>query len=262
MENLYSFNNFLDIAKSDKVKENKTVFNYLNNKLSFEDFEKEFESQTILLNEGLNDWYKKVLDWALGIFKSIINSPEAYYLKEGGKKVFNVLKKVFDFIKKFKEKHPVIFKCIVIFLIIIMLLVVTAATTYAATTGDPEYSKLVINTAIGFIDSIHNDPTNIKFTDFDLMEAKAYLITLRDGGDATKYAFSETAIKLSKTALEIMNNSITEYKVTHNDNLAVSLVQWFETGSKMIILKLEQFGTAGGMHKAIEIGTSGPIPTP
>lgn len=38
------------------------------------------------------------------------------------------------------------------------------------------------------------------------------------------------------------------------------MFNWLEEGSKMILLKLEAIGTSGGFHRAIEIGTSGPMP--
>jgi hypothetical protein len=246
-----NFEQFLN-QKLQNVKENKLVSDYLSGNISDSEFRTKFNKE-ISLNEGvLSDVKGKVLDWFLGIIKSIVNSNVANIVKNGGRKVFNVLRGAYNYIKGFKEKHPIIFKCVVIFLIILLIFIATAASAYSQ---EPEASKLVINTAIGFIDSIHSDPTNIKYTDFDLMEAKAYLIQLREGELAkSTFHYSETAIKLANTAIDLMKNSIAEYKITHSDSLAVSLVNWFETGSRMIILRLEEIGTAGRLSTNITLG--------
>ena len=243
--------NFRDYISNSNIKENVIVSNYLNDKISDKEFEQLFNAEMMQLNEGVGDWLQwlkdKVLNWTIGIYKSILDSPEVYYLKKGGEKLINILEKVFNFIKKFEQKHPLIFKCIVIFMIIVIIIVATSASAYAAKTGDTESSSNVINMSIGMLDKM--DLKN--YSDFDMMEAKALLIKMRDNTD-TNFVFSDTAKKIAESALKVIKQSIEEYKITHDDTTARALFDWLQNGSKMVITNLSNFGNTTNISLGIK----------
>jgi type II secretory pathway pseudopilin PulG len=157
-------------------------------------------------------------------------------IKNSVKKIFNVVNNVLDYIKKIEDKHPLIVKCVVIMLVVVVISIATAAAAYAAKTGDTQASTNAINMAIGFLDNI-----NLKdYSSFDIIEAKAYLIKMREGniGD---FPFSEESQKIANSALKVIKTTIEEYKNTHDTTTANALYTWFETGSKMIITNLTQY---------------------
>ena len=210
--------NFSDFINGfETIQENKAVLDYLNGRITEIELDIEFSIQNI--NEGLGDWLKeikdKVLNWSIGIFKSIINkiidSTEFYILKEGGKKVFDVLKKILNTIKKFQEKHPLLFKIIVMFIVIVVIMIATASTAYAQSTGnaDPAVTKNILNMAIGML---NDTKVSGGHSSFDVTEAMAYLIKLRDGDmEKTKFIFSKESQQIAQAAITTVEQSMEQY---------------------------------------------------
>lgn len=258
MNKLHLYEDFIKQIESDKISENVLVLDYLNNNISKKEFDIRFNEQ---LNEGIIDtlskgvkWLKSnVLDWSLSIFKSIIKSLKS--ITDGGKKIFGLFNTIINSVKNLQEKYPVIFKSIIIFCVVMVIIVATAGSTYAATTGDIETSTAIINSAIGFIDALNASEFTSNVSEFNFIEAKAYLLDLRDNSGESTYNFSEKSIKVAENSIQIIKDAVAEYKETGKETTAILLLDWLEQGKNMVLTLLEEIKTVSGSSYNIRIST-------
>ena len=253
------------IIASPIQEEHKLTLQFVNEKTSEkqflyslnEEFNNEFNSILTenVFSKGIDAikvFVEKILKWVFGIFKTIVNK-----IATIGTKAFSILKGIYNVIAKFQQKHPVLFKIIVIFIIVLILLVATASVAQANVAGsNPEQTNFIINSAIGLIDSLDA----AKHSTYDIMEAKAYLLSLRDKMEGT-YEFSKNAKVMGDSAIKIINGNIEEYRTANDERkniLAEILTNYGEVGKNMILISIEKIkgisGTGFSDMSNIKIG--------
>ena len=177
------------------------TIDFINGRIS----ESEFKDyiNTDILNESVMSYVKE----------KIINVLYSFLVKasEIGFSILNKFKSFFSWfigiISKWKEKHPTLYKVIIITVIIIILLMVSASSAYAQSKGQP-IPESEINVAIGWLDLIKGK------TDLDVLEvnkAIAHLIDLRDGNIEID-GLGEKALQIAESALETSNKMIVDAK--------------------------------------------------
>jgi len=164
MKSLQKYYEFINNSKTDKFTEL-----YLEGKISFKEWEINFDQ----INEG------KIGDLLTNKVYPVLNQLKNK-IKTVGLKGLNILKKIFNFIKTFAGKHPILAKILMIIIILFIIGIVTAS---AATGSDPHTlvaNSDIINAAIGFIDDLHKagDIADV----MDKMQVQSYLMDMRDNG--------------------------------------------------------------------------------
>jgi hypothetical protein len=185
---------------------------------------KDINNDIMLLEEGIKDLIKKGKEVTEEFLVSKIDpivSKIIAAIKKGGSFVVNLIKKLFGIVERFREKHPILFK-IVILLILMVLTMIFSSAAHAADPADLNYSTDALNTMVGLLDKI---PSDVDIA--DKMEAKVYLKDLLDGN-------------LSGTYGEGARNIASSIEVVYRD-----------------ILQSAKDGDQGGMEmllKALEVG--------
>jgi len=193
------------------------------------------------------------------IQKKVIDSLNSFLHKaaEIGFKVIEKLKTFFNWIvntiKSFKQKHPVLFKLIVITLIIMIILIVTTATASAQAAGT-QPSVNTINEAIGLLENLHKSG---KIDDNSIyMKAVAHLIDMRDGKIDIQNLGSE-AIKLSDIAVKTIINMNKEAKTAYaaGDNSIIDhCIQLMDQGAKFVSASYDKSMSISGGYENIKLG--------
>ena len=179
--------------------------------------EKEFFSyiENLSINEG---WFEGAKQWLLDAGEATVNWFKEKFFKilmtmlksavEVGMSIINKVVQfvswIFDKLNNFADKHPTIWKIILVTLIMFICLVVCASSVKAQTTGQP-VDPNVINSAIGMLKSnMHTsgmDKTEL------YMKAMAYLVDIRDGHqDISSELIGEKAIDMAKHSLDVISN--------------------------------------------------------
>ena len=148
----------------------------------------EYSNHIQTLEEGLMDILKKGKDAVVKWFKENILTKLVTFIKKAAKGVKEELdiiifgmKKLLALVTKFKDKHPVLFKVIVIGLFIVVLLVISTASAQAQDPAGMGYTTNQLNSMIGLLDQ---NSTSMEAAGFNLMDIKmatAYLNDLKDG---------------------------------------------------------------------------------
>jgi len=227
MKNIKNYETFINENNSKDF----TIL-YLEGMIDYNEWEQEFDK----LNEGkIVDYIKtKIVPVLQNLVKKI---------KTAGQKALNVIKKIFNTIKSFANKNPRLFKIIVLMLVLLIIGVVTAS---AATVsgGDPSDIHLnITNAAIGLLENITNSDNNLDISFQNLhgvMDAKAYLIDLRDGTIDDPVKISEHAKWIVENAYEKVGELIEEEDAKNLDTLKTigeNVVEYVRTATELIIKK-------------------------
>ena len=159
-----------------------------------------------VFNESIIDFTNYIKDKIVSVLYSFIVQSSKI-----GFTIINKFKKVFEWIistvSKWKEKHPVLFRVIIITLIIVILLMVSTSSAYAQSKGQPIPDEQ-INVAIGWLNMIKGK------TDLDLMEinkAIAHLVDLKDGNIEIEN-LGQNAVNIADSAIVTANKIISTAK--------------------------------------------------
>ena len=196
------------------------------------------------INEGFSDWIKKIGEFFERINDSIRNL--ILTLMEKGLMALSVLKKFFDkvldMIKGFKEKHPALFRTIIITLVLIVLFFVLCSAAAGKHEGVPDG---VLDAAIGFLKRLQVEGSD-KYDDSTLMKAQAYLFELKKGGNQiSNPAFGKQVADLANSAIKVVQQNAEEIKSMapgeeKNQSMAY-LLDLAEKGSKMVGYKIIEY---------------------
>jgi hypothetical protein len=203
------------------------------------------------VNEGFMDWIKKIGQF----FEKINDSIKSLMLTMIEKEwmAMNVVKKfidkVLEKIKGFKEKHPVLFRTVILTLVLIIILFTLCS---AASGKDAVPSQQVLDMAIGALKEIQSQGTDHHdkfFNSGTIMKAQAYLFELKSTGKpVTNPAFGNDAIALARGTLKMVQKSLVEYKNMtdgqEKTNQASYLYDLAQTGSKMVSYKIVEYQNA------------------
>jgi hypothetical protein len=207
----------------------KTTEDFINGKISESEYinyvNLEIVNESIL---GIGSYLKEQILNVLYTF--LVKSTQiGFKVLEYLKKFFNT---IFDKFSKWKEKHPTLYKVILITIIIIILLIVSSSSAYAQKTGNP-VPENQINVAIGWLEMIKGK------TDLDVLEvnkAIAHLVDLRDGNiEITQ--LNQSAIDVANSAIETSSSMIKtagEDLDKGDEGLAKMCLDLMERGSQYI----------------------------
>ena len=159
---------------------------------------KNINNDITLLEESIGDLLKKgkeVTEEFLAKRIAPIISKITSALKRGGDFIINLVKRLFNVVERFRQKHPFLFKIAVL----LILMVLTAIFSAAAQAQDPatlNYSANALDTMVGLLDKVD--------VSMDTMEAQMYLKDLKDGNLSGNY--SEGAHKVASVVEETYQN--------------------------------------------------------
>lgn len=194
--------------------------------------------ENLEINEGISDWFLKLKTFFQNINDAIQNL--LLTLLEKGIKSLDVIKKffskIFDKIKSFKDKNPVLFRTILITLVLIVLAFILCSSAASPTKTPPES---VINAAIGLLHDIQQKGES----DIDnslLMKAQAYLFELKSGKEIE---VGEETIKVAQSALKVIQQNVQEYRLSNDKNPedVNYLLGLIEKGSKMVGYSIKEY---------------------
>jgi hypothetical protein len=199
-----------------------------------------------VVNEGFMDWIKKIGEFFERINDSIRNL--MLTMMEKGLMALDVLKKFFnkvlDKIKEFKEKHPVLFRTIIITLILVVIFFVLCSAAATKQTTPPEG---VMDAAIGFLKRLQSEGSG-KYDDSLLMKAQAYLFQLKKGGSVDNPVFGKQVADLANSAIKVVQQNAEEIKTMaagEEKNQSIQyLLNLAEQGSKMVSYKIVEYQNA------------------
>ena len=143
---------------------------------------KNINNDITLLEESIGDLLKKgkeVTEEFLVKRIAPIVSKITSALKRGGDFIINLIKRLFNVVERFRQKHPFLFKIVVL----LILMVLTAIFSAAAQAQDPatlNYSANALDTMVGLLDKVD--------VSMDTMEAQMYLKDLKDGSLSGNYS--------------------------------------------------------------------------
>ena len=190
------------------------------------------------INEGISEWFSNLKTFFQNINDAIQNL--LLTLLEKGLKSLDVIKKffskIFDKIKSFKEKNPVLFRTILITLILIVLAFILCSAAASPTKTPPES---VINAAIGLLRDIQqNGESNIDNS--VLMKAQAYLFELKSGKEIE---VGDETVKVAQSALKVIQQNVQEYRSSNEKNPedVNYLFGLVEKGSKMVVYSIKEY---------------------
>ena len=148
----------------------------------------EYSNHIQILDEGLMDLLKKGKDVVIKWFKENILTKLITFIKKAAKGVKEELdliifglKKLLALVTKFKEKHPLLFKIIIISFFIVVFLVISTASAQAQDPAGMGYTTNQLNSMIGMVDMAASDMEASGFDMMDIMNSKQYLHDLKDG---------------------------------------------------------------------------------
>lgn len=170
---------------------------FLENKISQREYKKLIEGT---LNEALLDLgalKEKVLNTLATLVVKAQNAGTAILSK-----VVSVVSAVSGFINRFREKHPTLYRAILIFIVLVVVMVFFASSAKAAASGDPStINTNHIDAAIGLLRKINIG----KEGDMITMKAIAHLTDLRDGKIDNTLELGKEAINVANAALGTIN---------------------------------------------------------
>ena len=196
-----------------------------------------------VVNEGFENWIKTIVDFFEKINDSIRNL--MLTMMEKGFMALNIVKKFFDKIldkiKYFKEKHPVLFRAIIITLVLIVILFVLCSAAATKSNTPPEG---VMDAAIGFLKRLQIDGSE-KWDNSTLMKAQAYLFELKKGGQVSNPVFGKEVVALANGAIKTVQQNVEEInKMVPGEERNQSiqyLIDLAEKGSKLISYKIIEY---------------------
>ena len=203
---------------------------------------KNINNDITLLEESIGDLLKKgkeVTEEFLANKLAPIISKITFALKRGGDFIINLVKRLFNVIERFRQKHPFLFKVAVL----LILMVLTAIFSAAAQAQDPatlNYSANALDTMVGLLSDTSLQDVGV-FDSIDMMdkmEAQMYLKDLKDGNLSGNY--SEGARKVA-SGVEALYQSLMKDATGGDKNIMNLLFQALETGYNTT---MSSFGTS------------------
>lgn len=196
------------------------------------------ESQFIsyLDQEVISENFIENIKSVFGNFKEKVTDIFYTFLVKSYQMGFQIFDKVNTFIKwliskinKFKEKHPLLYKAIILTVIVMILLIVTAASAKAQTSGTP-IPKAKIDMAIGWLDYIKSEG---KSDSMEIQKAIAHLVDLRDG-KIDMPGLGQKAFDTAQAALNTSQKIMDEAKNTTDQSFLKFCIQLIEKGQSYI----------------------------
>lgn len=212
---------FQDFKNFDLV-----TLDFINSSISENEFIDYLNSEVI--NESIignvKSFFSSIKEKVLDILYSFL--AKSYEL---GFSIFDKFNTFFNWIvskiKSFKDKHPTLYKVIIITLVVMIILMVTASSAKAQVSGVP-ITKGKIDMAIGWLDYLKSEG---KADTMEVHKAIAHLVDLRDGKIDIPN-LGEKAINMADAALKTSQTMIDKVKDTNDSNLMKFCVQLMEKG--------------------------------
>jgi stage V sporulation protein SpoVS len=217
---IYKFNEYKSF--------NKVTLDFIDNKITESDFITYLDNE--VLNEGIIDSIK---DFFSGFKQKVVDIFWSFLIKsyEIGFTIWDKLntfiKWLFGKINSFREKHPTLWRVMIITIIILIILIVTASSAKAQTNGEPiPLSR--INMAIGWLDNVRDgkDPMLVN-------KAIAHLVDLRDG-HMDLQGLGDGAINMADAALTTAGRIMDEAKTSNDDTFFKFCVDLMQKGSEYV----------------------------
>ena len=219
---LYTFNQYKNF--------NKVTLDFIDNKITESEFINYLNNE--VLNEGIIDSIKdlfgnfkqKVVD----IFWSFV--VKAYEIGFAIWDKLNIfIKWLFGKINSFADKHPKLWRVMIITIIILIILIVTASSAKAQTTGQP-IPLAKINMAIGWLDNVKSSGTEDQML---VSKAIAHLVDLKDGKMDIQ-GLGDGAIKMANAALTTAGRIMDEAKTSNDNSFFKFCVDLIQKGSEYV----------------------------
>lgn len=217
---IYTFNQYKNF--------NKVTLDFIDNKITESDFINYLNYE--VLNENI---LSDIKDFFSGFKQKVIDILWSFLTKsyEIGFAIFDkvnvFIKWLFSRINSFADKHPTLWRVMIITIIVLIILIVTASSAHAQTTGEPiPLSR--INMAIGWLDSIRGgkDPMLVN-------KAIAHLVDLRDG-HMDIHGLGDGAINMADAALNTANKIIAESKTSTDSSFFQFCTGLMQRGSEFV----------------------------
>lgn len=188
----------------------------------------EHEYITYLNDELLNE---NVGEFITSIKEKVINILYTYIAKayEIGIVVFDKFKVFFkwfvNIIAKFKNKHPLLYKILLITSITMIILMVSATTAHAQSTNQP-VNKDKLDLAIGWLDYLKSKGG---YDNMQVSKAIGHLIDLKDGKIDIS-TFGKESINIADSAIKVAEKIMLEAKNDYKTdksafNLCIELIK-------------------------------------
>jgi hypothetical protein len=219
---IYKFNEYKNF--------NKVTLDFIHNKITESEFITYLNNE--ILNEGIIDSIK---DFFGGFKQKVVDIFWSFVVKsyEIGFAIWDKLntfiKWLFGKINSFADKHPTLWRIMIITIIILIILIVTASSAKAQTTGQP-IPLAKINMAIGWLDNVKAQGTEDPML---VGKAMAHLVDLRDGQMDIK-GLGDGAIKMADAALHVANKIMGEAKTSTDSSFFKFCIDLMEKGSNYI----------------------------
>ena len=217
---IYTFNQYKNF--------NKVTLDFIDNKITESDFINYLNSE--ILNEGIIDSIKEFFG---GFKQKVVDIFWSFVVKsyEIGFAIWDKLnifiKWLFNKINSFADKHPQLWRIMIITIIILIILIVTASSAHAQTKGEP-IPLAKINMAIGWLDSVRGgkDPMLVN-------KAIAHLVDLKDG-HMDIHGLGDGAINMADAALTTVNKIIAESKTSTDSSFFRFCTDLMQKGSEYV----------------------------
>lgn len=179
-------------------------------------------------NEGVISWIKDLKEKIVDAFYTFIT--KAYLIGISiYEKISIFIKWVINKINNFREKHPTMYKVLLITTIVMIIMIVSASSAHAANNNEPiPVGK--IDMAIGWLDSLktkgEQDPLLVN-------KAIAHLIDLRDG-HITMNNLGQESVNMANAALKTIDQYIKSSDSQQNTSFYQFCVELMEKGRDYI----------------------------
>ena len=219
---IYKFNEYKNF--------NKVTLDFIDNKITESEFITYLNDE--VLNEGIIDSIK---DFFGGFKQKVIDILWSFVVKsyEIG---FDIWDKLNTFIKwllnkinSFADKHPKLWRVMIITIIILIILIVTASSAKAQSTGKP-IPLAKINMAIGWLDDVKSRGTEDSML---VGKAMAHLVDLKDGHMDIQ-GLGDGAIKMADAALNSANKIMTDAKTSTDSSFFKFCNDLIQKGSEYV----------------------------
>jgi stage V sporulation protein SpoVS len=219
---IYKFNEYKNF--------NKVTLDFIHNKITESEFINYLNGE--VLNEGLidsiKDFFGSFKQKVVDIFWSfVVKSYEIGFAIWDKLNVF--IKWLFGKINSFADKHPTLWRVMIITIVILIILIVTASSAHAQTKGEPiPLGK--INMAIGWLDNVKSSGTEDPML---VSKAMAHLVDLRDGHMDIQ-GLGDGAIKMADAALNTASRIIAESKTSTDSSFFRFCTDLMQKGSEYV----------------------------
>jgi len=219
---LYTFNQYKNF--------NKVTLDFIDNKITESEFINYLNNE--VLNEGIiesiKDLFGNFKQKVVDIFWSFV--VKAYEIGFAIWDKLNIfIKWLFGKINSFADKHPKLWRVMIITIIILIILIVTASSAKAQTTGQP-IPLAKINMAIGWLDNVKSSGTEDQML---VSKAIAHLVDLKDGKMDIQ-GLGDGAIKMANAALTTAGRIMDEAKTSNDNSFFKFCVDLIQKGSEYV----------------------------